>query len=75
MTKENLEAIFDRVRAWPAEKQAEAVEVLETLEQRRELYVLSDEERAALELGLDDSANRRFASQERLAKLFGRPVR
>jgi len=73
MTKEALEALFDRVRSWPAEKQAEVVEVLEALDRREEIYHLSDEERAAVLRGLDDSANRRFASPERLAKIFGRP--
>jgi hypothetical protein len=74
MTKEALEALFERVRSWPAEKQAEAVDMLETLDQKQGIYRLSDEERAAVMRGLDDSANRRFASPERLAKIFGRPV-
>jgi predicted transcriptional regulator len=73
MTKEDLEAAFDRVRAWSPEKQAEAVEVLVWLgEQDSAVYVLSDEERAGVLRGLDDAANGRFATQEEMDEVFGR---
>jgi hypothetical protein len=73
MTKEILEAVFDRVRAWPPEKQAEAVEVLSWLgEQESAIYVLSDEERAGVLRGLDDAANGRFATEEEMEEVFGR---
>lgn len=72
MTKEDLDAIAVRIHALPPEKQEVVVELLDWLEGRkREVYVLSDEERAAVRQGLDDSANRRFASKERIAKIFG----
>jgi predicted transcriptional regulator len=77
MTKEDLEAIFDRVRNWPAEKQEQAMDALLWIESDSDVYVLSDEERAAVQRGLDDSKNGRFATEEEMAALFQRdhPVR
>ena len=75
MTKEQLEAIFDRIRSWPADKQQEAVEVLEWFDRRDEVYILSDEERAAVKRGLEDSKNRRFATEERVTGVLGKARR
>ncbi len=75
MTKEDLEAAFDLVRSWPPERQQLAVWMLRGMDTKQPVYALSDEERAAVRRGLDDSANRRFASKERIANIFGRPVR
>jgi predicted transcriptional regulator len=73
MTKEDLEAVFNRVRSWPPEKQAEAAEILLWLgEQDSAIYVLSDEERASVLRGLDDAANGRFATEEEMDEIFGR---
>lgn len=75
MTKEDLEALFDRVRALPAEQQAEVVEFLDWIERRaQDVYVLSDEERAGVLRGLDDAVHRRFASKEEIAEVLGRPL-
>lgn len=57
MTKA-LEDILDKVRSWPAERQEEAARLLEKMEQcGASLYRLSDEERALVEVGLEQ-ANR-----------------
>jgi predicted transcriptional regulator len=73
MTNEDLEAVFDRVRAWPPEKQAEAAEVLLWLgKQDSAIYILSDEERAGVLRGLDDAANGRFATEEEMDEVLGR---
>ena len=72
MTKDDLEAIFDRVRSWPAEKQEEAVDALLWIECDSDVYVLSDEERAAVQRGLNDSKHGRFATEEEMAALFQR---
>lgn len=72
MTKEQLESIFDRVRGWPTEKQAEAVEVLQWLERKREAYVLSDEEMADIERGLAEFERGEVATDEEVAATFAR---
>jgi hypothetical protein len=73
MTKDQLEALFDQVRAWPPEKQEAAAEVLAWLgEQDRAIYALSDEERAGVLRGLDDAANGRFATADEMDEIFGR---
>ncbi len=71
MTKEDLEAVFELVRSWPPERQQLAAGMLRGMDGTQPLYVLSDDERAAVRRGLDDSANRRFASKDRMAKIFG----
>jgi len=72
MTKEDLEVLFDRIRALPPEKLEQFAEFVGWLEARKsDVYVLSAEERAAVRRGLDDVANGRFASEEEMAEIFG----
>jgi predicted transcriptional regulator len=73
MTKEQIEAIFERVRAWPADRQERAVSLLLAMEAETDsVYVLSDEEREGVERGLEDVRNGRYASDEEMAALFAR---
>ena len=73
MTKEQIEAIFERVRAWPTDRQEEAASLLLALEEEPGgVYVLSDDEREGVERGLDDVRQGRFASDEEMAALFAR---
>jgi predicted transcriptional regulator len=73
MTKEQIEAIFERVRAWPAEKQEEAASILLALEaEPDDVYVLSEEERADVEAGLEEARQGKFASDEEVKALFDR---
>jgi predicted transcriptional regulator len=73
MTKEQLNAILDRVSSWPASKQEDAVRLLLALEQQdEEPYVLSEEERADAEAGLAEMDAGKFASDEDVAALFNR---
>jgi len=49
MTNSQLNAVLDGVRSWPQEDQAELVEVVREIEARRTgVYVMSDDERAAV---------------------------
>jgi predicted transcriptional regulator len=52
MTKEDLEAIFDRVRTWPVEKQAEAMEVLEWMDPDADFFEIPEEALPGIERGL-----------------------
>jgi hypothetical protein len=71
MTKEQIEAVLDRVRTWPEWRQQEAAAPLLALE-GEPVYVLSDEEREGVERGLEDVRNGRYASDEEMAALFAR---
>ena len=72
MTKEQLEAIFDRVRTWPAEKQREAAELLVALGNEHDVYVLSPEEEADIDAGLEEVRQGKFATDEEMKALFDR---
>jgi hypothetical protein len=73
MTKEQIESVLERVRHWPRPLQEEAIETLLAIEALGDKpFILSGEERAGVERGLDDMRNRRFASDEDMAALFAR---
>jgi hypothetical protein len=49
MTKEQINSVLAAVRSWPSEDQEELAELAREIEARRTgLYVLNDEERAAI---------------------------
>jgi len=73
MTKAEIDAVLDRVKTWPPERQEDAVRVLLQMEaQGTEVYVLSDDERAAIEEGMAQARRGEFASDEEVAALFDR---
>jgi hypothetical protein len=50
MTKEQIAAVLESVRSWPEEDQEELIAVAREIEARRSgVYVLTDDERAAIE--------------------------
>jgi predicted transcriptional regulator len=73
MTKAEIDAVLDRVKTWPPERQEEAMRVLLELEaEDAGVYVLSDEERAAIEEGMEQARRGEFATDEEVAALFNR---
>ena len=73
MTKEQIEQSFERVRTWPAEQQERAAELLLTLEEQGpNIYVLDDEELAAIEEAEAQVARGEFLSDEEVEALFSR---
>ncbi|MGH6679579.1 MAG: hypothetical protein ACREDL_11780 [Bradyrhizobium sp.] len=68
-----MDAVLERLREWPAARQEDARLVLLAME-AGELgtYVLSDEERADIELALEEVARGEFASDEEVAATFER---
>jgi hypothetical protein len=70
MTKEQLEAIFDRVRAWPEWRQREAVELLSAIEAEAEVYSLSSDERADLDEALAEMDRGEVATQVEVEAVF-----
>jgi predicted transcriptional regulator len=73
MTKEQIDAVFERVRTWPIERQEDAAEMLLTLEQQgTDVYELSDDEIAEIELALEEAERGEFATDEEMKALFDR---
>jgi hypothetical protein len=73
MTKEQLSAIFDRVRSWPRERQEDAARILLAMEaQDAAPYRLSEDERADIEDALTELARGERASDAEVTALFGR---
>jgi predicted transcriptional regulator len=73
MTKDQIEAVLDRVRAWPPERQEDAARVLLQMEAAgTEVHVLSDDERAAIEEGMAQARRGEFATDEEVAAVFNR---
>jgi predicted transcriptional regulator len=68
-----LKDIIERADTWPEEAQEEAVQFLLALEQEyAEPYELSDEDRKAIDRGLEDMRHGRFATDEQVAAVFNR---
>ena len=73
MTKDQIDAVLDRVKTWPLERQEEAMCVLLEMEaQSIEVYQLSEEELAEIEEGMAEVRRGEFASDEEVAALFNR---
>jgi predicted transcriptional regulator len=73
MTKDQIEAIFERVKAWPLERQQDAAEMLLRMEKQDSyVYELSDEEEADIKLALEEAARGEFATDEEVEAVFSR---
>ena len=71
MTKEQINAILDDVRSWPEEDQEELVELAREIQSRRTgVYVLNDEERAAVLEGLNQANRGEFVPYEEMDSLW-----
>ena len=67
MTKEQINTILNRVRSWPLEDQEELVELVREIEARRTgIYVMNDEERAAVREGLEQAARGEFVPDDEM---------
>ena len=68
-----LKELLERVSTWPDEAQEEAEASLEAIEQDfSEPYVLTDNDRDALERSADDVRRGRFASDAEVQDVFNR---
>ena len=73
MTKEQIEEILERVRAWPIERQEDAAAMLLLMEEQgTEPYQLTDEERADLEEALAEAEREDPVPDEEVRALFNR---
>jgi hypothetical protein len=66
-----LGVLLERVASWPEEAQAELLKSVIDIEARHSgMYHLSDDERAAVEEGLEQAKRREFVSDEEMAAFF-----
>ena len=73
MTKEQIDSVFERVRSWPAARQEDAAQLLLAMEaQGSKSYPLSEEERADIDVALQELARGEVASDEDVAAVFNR---
>jgi predicted transcriptional regulator len=73
MTKDQINAVLERVRTWPEERQAYAAEVLLTIEaQDQPPLNLSDDEWAAIQEGNAQAERGEFVSDEEMAAFWKR---
>jgi predicted transcriptional regulator len=73
MTKEQIEAVFDRARTWPHERRALAAEFLMLLEAQETGPIhVSDDELKAIREGNAQAERGEFASDEEMAALYKR---
>jgi hypothetical protein len=73
MTKEQMAAVFERVRTWPEERQAHAAELLMLLEAQGEGPIrVSDDEWEAIQEGNAQVERGEFVSDEDMAAFYKR---
>lgn len=72
MTKEQVRAVLDRVLNWPPERQADVVQVIESMEEQdRSSFRLSDDQVAEVKKRLADP-NPRFLTLDEVREHFAR---
>jgi hypothetical protein len=73
MTKEQINAVLENVRSWPEQDQEELGELAREIEARRKgIYVLSNDERAAVRVGLQQAQRGEFVSDEDMDAVWKR---
>lgn len=73
LSKDAIEALLERVRAWPSVRQEDAARVLLAMEaEPLGVYRLTDEERADLDAALAEVERGEVASDAEVAALFAR---
>jgi predicted transcriptional regulator len=68
-----VETLLERIADWPEEAQAELVQSIVDIETKHlGVYKLEPDERAAIERGLEEMCQGKFASDEQVAAVFNR---
>ena len=68
-----LENLLERVAALPEEAQDELLDHVDLIEARQSgVYQLSDDERAAVQRGLEEARQGKFATDEEVEAVFNR---
>jgi predicted transcriptional regulator len=68
-----VETLLERIADWPEEARAELVQSIVDIETKHlGVYKLDPDERAAIERGLEEMRQGKFASDEQVAAVFNR---
>ena len=68
-----VESLLERIADWPEEAQAELMQSIVDIETKHlGVYKLDPHERAAIERGLEEMRQGKFASDEQVAAVFNR---
>jgi predicted transcriptional regulator len=68
-----VETLLERIADWPEEAQAELVQSIVDIETKHlGVQKLDPDERAAIERGLEEMRQGKFASEEQVAAVFNR---
>jgi hypothetical protein len=71
MTKDQIEAVLDRVRRWPRERQEDLARIALQLEARDHKVETEDHDtRSAIDEGLAQAKRRQFASERRVKAMW-----
>jgi predicted transcriptional regulator len=66
-----MKTLLERVESWPEEDQEELAEIAREIEARRSgIYRLSDDERAAVRAGLEESGRGDFVSEAEMEEFY-----
>ena len=73
MTRQEIDAVLDRVRTWPEERQEDAAALLLMMEEQGPgLYVLDEEEERALDEAEAAADRGEFATEEEVDDILSR---
>ena len=73
MTRQGLEILLEQISAWPDAAQDEFVRSVSEIEARHVgIYRLSDDERKAVQRGLAEARNGKFANDVEVEAVFNR---
>ena len=72
MTREQIEAIFERVRTWPDDRLEDVATVLLAMEEANEDDELTEEDWADLEEGLAEADRGEFVSEAEMEAFFAK---
>jgi predicted transcriptional regulator len=73
MTRDQIDAVLDRVRSWPEERQAFAAEILLLIETQEPIPLrLTDDEWAAIQEGNAQAERGEFVDEEDMAAFYKR---
>ncbi len=72
MTRDQIDAVLDRVRSWPEERQAFAAEILLLIEAQPMPLRLTNDEWAAIQEGNAQAERCEFVDEEDMAAFYER---
>ena len=70
MTKDQIEAVLERVKTWPEDRQEDAAALLLAMEEANEDDELTDEDWADLEEGLAEADRGELVPEEEMKAFF-----